>query len=653
MKEHLSIILFILLAVSCTIDRESDNVSQNRIVKNKTSIEKQIDTLNINGWSQRSLDAEASKSFALQALSKSNGINYFEGIGDAHKTLGALKVYIEEKEAGMAHYQKSLKAYIASENKIKEAALYLSIGNVLKDLGKLDVAVENYYEGLKISESINHKLLPGLFYSVLAEVKSQEGKLKDAQKIFQRAIKYQIGNKELPKRLAPTYYGYACLLSDMGKLESALVYYNKSEVIYKNLNQEFNLANIYSGKASIMLQNGDNEDALILYLKSLNLKKETNNVMGIVNSYHQIGSVLQAQNKNIEAKSFFLKCLEEAGDMNRPDFLSSTYLSLSEVNEALGYYKDANTNYKQHIIIRDSILSQEARFNMVEIEEKYDNEKLQNNVKQQKTLIFGIGIALFLVVTIAMLLVNFYRQKKRNAVLLNRQSEELHQQKIESLAQETELKSLNALMDGQEIEKKRIAQNLHDSLGSLLSTVLMHFNSLSKQVTFESPEKKSLWDKTFELIQETASYNKVLAYQMMPPVLIKFGLPAAISYLCDRVKGTELKVKSHCFGFSSRLPEKMELIIFRAINELLNNVIKHAKATEMEIQLTLHDNELNVIIEDNGIGFDFNPLNPSYGMGLNNIQSRIKHFKGTFNIDSSPGKGSTVIINIPVELNKG
>ena len=618
-------------------------------------IKQSIDSLNKWAWSHRKRNATEALAVATRTFNQSNSYGYQLGKGMALKTLGALKIYNEEKDEGIEHYENAIEALEKDEtSKVQIASIYLLMGNVKKNLGDYDKAVEYYYEGIRFAEEGEDKILVAIIQPMLANVKIEQQKFEEARSLFQKTIAIQEESNDKASRRAVTYYAYGSFLSQMKDLDSAMIYYQKAESIFQDIGDLGQQAKVLSGKANVLLQMGELPQALDLYKRSLKIKESLSDKRGMAFSHHQIGHVLYQLKQYAEARLKFEKCLKEATVLNMPGLRSKAFLSLSKIDEAIGKHKEALYHYSKYIDIKDSTLNLATTEKITEIEEQYENEKLERNIEQQKAklrqnkiLIAGILIALFLAIVIAIITINFYRQKKEAALLINRQSEEIHKQKLIFLSKEAELKASNSLIDGQEIEKKRIAETLHDSMGSLLSAVQLHFNSLAKQLPLDQDSTKELWDKTSQLVQEASSYNRELAYQLMPPVLIKLGLPGAIDYLADRVRVPGFNVVTSIYGFENRLPENMELILYRVIDELLNNIIKHANASEVEIQLTAHENEVNVMVIDNGSGFNFDPLNPKYGLGLNNIQSRVKHFNGVFTIDSRPEKGTTVIINLP------
>jgi len=299
--------------------------------------------------------------------------------------------------------------------------------------------------------------------------------------------------------------------------------------------------------------------------------------------------------------------------------------------------------------VQQEILDEDAQERIAEGEERWENEKLHRKNEQQaaaakrdKIIRNSIIGVLALILIMAFILARYYQQKRKTAIQMAIQQEKLYQQEVLQLQQASELRAMNASQDGQEKERKRIAEALHNSMGSLLSAIQMHFQTISETITFQKNDTEILFNKSLELIREAAVTNRGIAHEMMPPILMKFGIGASLDSLAEKIKSPGIKVSTAVYGLEKRLPEELELSLYRIIDELINNILKHAKATEVSIQLIEHEDMLNVIVEDNGAGFEYDPSSKDYGMGLNNIMTRVNHFNGKLQIDSSIGNGTTI-----------
>lgn len=206
---------------------------------------------------------------------------------------------------------------------------------------------------------------------------------------------------------------------------------------------------------------------------------------------------------------------------------------------------------------------------------------------------------------------------------------------------------LNALVKAQDDERKRIASDLHDSLGSLLSSIKLRFNGMQPDAFKESPQKATQFNTALGLIDDAVDELRRIAHNMLPTALTKFGLKAALNTFVENVQLSEhLDIDLQVLGLEKRLSEETEVSVYRICQELVQNVLKHAQANFMRLQIIDHGDMINLIVEDNGVGIDRDKV--VHGFGFHTIESKVKFLKGTFNIESTPGSGTMILINIPV-----
>ena len=287
-----------------------------------------------------------------------------------------------------------------------------------------------------------------------------------------------------------------------------------------------------------------------------------------------------------------------------------------------------------------SINTKEQNVNIVDIEEKYKNQKLRaDNLEIESKRLQNRNIAYILGITLALggiIFYLFYKNAKRR--------QELKTQKLTSQLKEEELKSIDAMIEGQEKERLRIANDLHDDLGSLMATIKMHFESLK--------DKKSdkIFNDTHELIEKAYHKIRSIAHVKNSGVMAKDGLFKAVNNLAKSISRSN-KVQCHVHKniLKSRLDNSLEIMLFRVVQELVTNVIKHANASVIDIYINQHESHLNIMVEDDGVGFDPDKINKfKSGIGLSSIDTRVNHFGGHMIIESKPNQGTTVIIEIPI-----
>ncbi|MFN4198529.1 MAG: sensor histidine kinase, partial [Flavobacterium sp.] len=240
-------------------------------------------------------------------------------------------------------------------------------------------------------------------------------------------------------------------------------------------------------------------------------------------------------------------------------------------------------------------------------------------------------------------LIVFFKKRLSYQKTIQHQHESLQEQKILELTQKHKLTALTSMLAGQEHERQRIAKDLHDSLGGLLSSVKAHFTRLHLR---DSPEAKpELSMQTGHLIDEACLEVRRISHDMMPHALSVSGLKGALEDLVTRLTSLHYQVDLDLRFREEGLDQVKKNTIYRLVQELLSNVQKHADATEIFLQLFEHERQYHLIVEDNGKGFDYASSIRGEGIGLQSINSRVEFLDGDIIWDSVPGSGTTISIH--------
>lgn len=388
------------------------------------------------------------------------------------------------------------------------------------------------------------------------------------------------------------------------------------------------------------------DSALYYYTKKLDIienNEKFQNTNNFYNSFLNLGS-LYLNMGDYEKAAYYTKLADSLPINESVAFRKSMInQNLSAIYEAQGEYKMAYSHFKEFKRYSDTL----NRIESLEGIAKFENQdlrikNLETEAAKQKTQNIAIGLASSLVLgsIIAFLLFKNTKRKQK----LAEQEKEIESQKLETVLKEQELTAIDAMIEGQEKERQRIANDLHDDLGGLMANVKLHFNALKDR---GSPE---LFDKTNNLIEEAYQKVRAVAHAKNSGVIAKQGLLKAVQNMADKISASnkiQIEVLDH--GLDQRLENSLELTLFRIIQELVTNIIKHAQATEATIHLTNHDDSINIMIEDNGKGFNPSQVTiTSKGMGISSIDKRVEHLDGKLTIESEKDKGTTVIIDIPL-----
>lgn len=482
---------------------------------------------------------------------------------------------------------------------------------------------------------------------MLLEILSHQNKLLiDTDKIIKELEYYAIGQND-SSAIRKLYNKIASKYLSLDNAKKAILYFRKTIPIALAQKDTIRIGHAYTNIGTVqysILKNPDS--ALFYYKKAVPFLKKFDDYQSLAYNYNNQAIQYKILNDYTKAISFYKKADSIPLNWNVSKTKIVFYKNIAEVYLLNRDYKNASCYLDKLNKLKDSINDTKQNIAISEIKEQYDNEKLradnleiESKRKQNKNLLIG-ALAFILFGGITAFLIQKNTRKKQK---LAEQEKALETQKLATVLKEQELKSIDAMIEGQEKERQRIANDLHDDLGGLMATVKLHFNVLKDKQT---PE---LFDKTTNLLDE--AYNKIrgIAHAKNSGVIAKQGLLKAVQNMADKISvSNKITVDVIDHGLENRLENSLELTIFRIIQELITNVIKHADASETTIHLTNHDDTLNIMIEDNGVGFSPNQVTTkNKGMGISSIDKRIEHLNGKMTIESEHNKGTTIIIDIP------
>ena len=448
------------------------------------------------------------------------------------------------------------------------------------------------------------------------------------------------------------YYNLASFYMDENKGQLAKDYFDKYIEVASQNNDSLYVAYGLMNKGVVFNEYIKNPDSALFYFQKpmpYFLQKSDN--MTILYNYNNQGKAYY----NLKAYDRAIKYYNKADSIRISLSISAPelihYKNLYEAYKEKKDYKNFSKYLELYGRLKDSINRLDQNKAIIDAKEKYETEKkekeniklqtnLDNQQRKQRNLWFAsISILLFGSIIFYLIQKNTKRKQK-----LAEQEKALETQKLATVLKEQELNAIDAMIEGQEKERQRIANDLHDDLGGLMATVKLHFNALKEKQT---PE---LYTKTNQLIDEAYDKVRTVAHAKNSGVIAKQGLLKAVTQMADNISvANKIKIDVIDHGLENRLENSLELTIFRIIQELITNVIKHAEASEVSIHITNHDDSLNLMVEDNGKGFNPSQVTKTNkGMGISSIDKRVSHLEGTMTIESEKQQGTTIIIDIPL-----
>ncbi|MDJ0646592.1 MAG: tetratricopeptide repeat protein [Flavobacteriaceae bacterium] len=425
--------------------------------------------------------------------------------------------------------------------------------------------------------------------------------------------------------------------------DSALTYYEKIVQFPINKKTHKFISFGYNNLGIILYKNNDTRQAEEYIDKSLSIKRNQKDTIGLAIGLSNLSGIYFGSEDYDKALFNYQKSYESVKSLSseravklREDLL----YNIAYTNEMLGNYESAYKTLERATYLSDSISETQEAEKISEILAKYNFEKQAAETEREKSkrqqaqfLFYGTALAFIAILALGYIFYRNYRLKQ--------------QTKLDHLENESQTKIINATIDAKEKERKAIAETLHDSVSALLSSANLHLQATKAQLKKKSPQEIT---KAQTIVNEASVKIRDLSHELISSVLLKFGLAFAVHDMCQKYSNSELTLHSDDDGIK-RYHQDFEIKIHNIIEELVNNILKHSKASNATIMLSHKENDmLSVRISDDGVGFNPRQVRGKDGLGLSHIEARIKVMKGVFNIISSRNNGTNIFILVPIQF---
>lgn len=521
-------------------------------------------------------------------------------------------------------------------------------GVLYRILEEYDSASHYTFESLKIREAIGDKYQIAKSFNNLGNIYYLSNGLKNAKKYYLQSLEIRLEIND-STRLSSTYNNLGNVYSDLNLLDSSIYFYEQG-LSYQSGNP-YTLRQISINLGILYVEMASPEKAIYcLNEVSTSLEDPYNFAL----CYHNIG-IAYEQLRKYDTAMYYINlanvCADSIEDNAIKRDLSQSYLILQmkQQNDTTSLQHLTNYTYYKDIIATEQINS-----NVREIDAKYQTEKKDNQLRlaeekskrmkaendQNNVTIIALIAFLVILIVLVVILIRFFNQKRKLVKL----ELEAKKQEIERMINGYELDIFEAQNFGQQAERARIATDLHDRLGGLLAAVNLQIESLTKP---KSANEQDQLDKIKNMISEGITEVRNVSHNMRSESLKKHGLKGALESICASIVASKkIKIDLYLDDLKDTNGSDQEKEIYKIVMELLSNALRHSKATLITLQISQFKKELTVVYEDNGIGFE--QKKTSKGLGLSSIDNRVKKLKGNWEIDSQPGKGATIILNIPL-----
>ncbi|RAJ10761.1 tetratricopeptide repeat protein [Chitinophaga skermanii] len=556
-------------------------------------------------------------------------------------------------QEALAVAEDALSIFLSLHDEQQAIVAYNNVGNEHQKLGNLQAAVENYLKAIALSDKLKDRPHARILYNNVASVFLSLDE-------YDKSLLYAKKGYEVAVQLKDTF-GLASSLVNVGFAQARTGQTTQAVLTFRNvvtlghilddntlvLDGLINIASIEAD----MLQRLD--VAQQIYGKILAITDTFPSAEHRLYGLLGTGQTLHKLKRYREADQYIMESIALAKKMHASYELKDAFLTASENKEALAEPLAALGFRKEYEQVKDSLLSIDTRQNVHQLEIQYATARKDKDLAQKQLELTKMDLqiqaknkwltiallALSFLVIIAIIIVGKFRDRQR-----------LHLEKLQTIRKQREVQVLEAIVQGEERERSRISKDLHDGVGGLLSAVKMHFSA----VKHEMPLLKSVGGYThaMRLLDEAVQEIRKTAHNLMPETLSRYGLTEALHRFCKNVShGQTLQITFFAANNLVRFNPNFELSIYRVVQELVNNIVKHAHASQALVQLSLHGSLLSITVEDDGIGYEDDAA--KNGMGLQSLQARMKALQGSVVVETALGVGTTVHIEFDIDKLEG
>ena len=518
------------------------------------------------------------------------------------------------------YYFQALRGFEALANQNEMALTLYNLGLLFELQKEYDQALHYYQQSGDLYAELGLPLDAADLDQRLAEVLIRQGKYHEAHRLIKQVAKVYETSAAGDYRKSTLYHAWGKVLEGLNRYTEAYQKYDHSRALKASISDPYGLGQLHNSYAATLFEGGS-----------------------LAASYAHYDTARQI-----------------ALDYGNVELLRNTALGFAEVLEAQGHTEQAYGWYKEYKSLEDSLFQLDQARQVAELREQYESEKkdqrihglesdmaiadleLQRNEAliarqraRQIALLLGVGVLALLAIGTW---VYFRNRRKREVVQ--------HNTRVDGLLKQQESLAMQSIIEGQEQERKRLARELHDHFGSLLATVKVNLNALPAADVDKH-------QRVVELVDQACHDIRSLSHSLHVGLADQFGLVSALQALANALNDSgKLKMELTTTLKPETLDAPQEIAIYRAVQELVSNVLKHAHATKVSVSVTGFADMVNIMVEDNGRGFDPTQARAkSDGLGLKGLQERVEALQGEFSIDSHPGKGTTIVIDVPLNTN--
>lgn len=644
-RNYISVLFILSFNGLLAFQNENSNQFQDSI---KVEIAKLSDSLRAQKYYnasfhalQRLNDLKLSRLYADSAMYYAKQSGFKDSEAKSHFQFGLIERVEGNYEKALDHLNRNIN-YFKNDSTLMAYSLF-QVGVIHRALGDYDKSLDTYVDILNIFEKKKDSFAIASTLNSIGNIYGEMKKPDEAIVNFSTALQI-FESKKAVRDIANAHENLSKMYLLKQDTVTAKAHIKKALTVARASNEDYQIAKALSTLGHVYL-NSDLELAFNYLNEAKQIFEDKNFRRELIPISRDLGTYHQKKGQYKLAENAFERSLQLAEEFQEQPNLKDAYRGLSEVHSLQGNYKKAFDYQQKYMSVKDSLFNVETIKEISRLQKQFEAKKKDSEISQQKLQLetqknelqkkdmqfnYALGSALLLLlISVAIWLVYKQRQKRKDQELL-------------VIKNEAQINALESLIEGEEKERLRISKELHDGVNGDLSAIKHKLNSLLELNNKTIKEAVVMIDKSCEQV-------RAISHNLVPPALENFDLESAISDYCTNMNNIHKpQIRFNYLGDTLNVSKLIEVNIFRITQELVTNSIKHAKATEINVQLSSRKNTIQLAVDDNGVGFDMS--NPSVdGIGISNIKSRVAFLNGEIDFVSSENGTS---VNILIDLSK-
>jgi|AntRauTorcE11898_2_1112593.scaffolds.fasta_scaffold00875_2 signal transduction histidine kinase len=595
---------------------------------------------------------------AYSVLDISNKNDYDNGLFNAHNHLGILYDIKSNFDSSTAHYNQAILISKKAKDSLHLASALSNMGLTYWHIGNYYLALEYFYDALTIFE-MHSPESSGMIsvYNNIGMIYTELEDYDNAMLIFNKALKI---NEKLNDTLtqAAIYSNMGEVHKHRGETDKAYEFYEQSLSLKKEKGDNYGLSLTYTELTKLFLKQDSLDAARESLKKTFEYCELSGNKSQIAEAYLLTVALYEKKGETARPLRYSRMALNIAGEIKSHKLEYRSYKKMSELYAKQENYKRAFETYANYSRLKDSLVNRHQLSHIYDLRLTHEIDKKSHEIafldklrKNQTLLIekqnlklqnrtFQLIIIIGLIVILALwfyvwyIMSKYKSKQKLDAARLN---------KKEELAGRTLQAEVN--------ERMRISRDIHDSLGQYLGLCKLQVSRLKNNGSSKINKNTESVDSAIHMIDQSIAELRSIIHNLSPAVLHEKGLQEAIKEMADRMRQSRsIDIHLDIAGMINQLDYMTENTVYRVMQEVMNNIIKHAEAHAIDIQMIRNDEDLTIMIEDDGVGFEVDKVSKS--RGLHNIYARIENIDGKVYIDSKKERGTIITIIVPIKAKK-